>query len=430
MKVRQWLFSSLIGASLAGWFCLIEFSIVSCSYNHLFSKHDLTGPLSRSMFAGALLALAAHPFRVLYCTRTIRKTSAYMATGLWVAFLLAAFVTHFHFNLLTPVAGGIAIACYALLQFIFSRDNAFAATSLFSPFIHAISTGVLAITVLYCAIDTPNESKSEQPNILVIAIDNSLAAHLGCYEYHRATSPNIDKLASEGLTLDDCRTSANTPTVAESIDALTTSLNDTYLTGLITRQHSLIPENNFATSINCSTPSLADKLSVNIFNRKRPQGDKAQLGVAQSFIRDAAHLGQPFLLTYNLQSCASNSEVPMVARGHFSASSASPEAQLISSYDECIWYQDRLTAQLIALLDNTDIREDTIIVIIGNQLPEFIENDSRIPLIIRYPRLVAAGSRLETRLNPGYLHDKVRELLDLARQQQSASDIDAVSNGE
>jgi arylsulfatase len=37
-----------------------------------------------------------------------------------------------------------------------------------------------------------------EPNIVVIAVDTLRADRLGCYGYHRPTSPNIDKLASEG----------------------------------------------------------------------------------------------------------------------------------------------------------------------------------------------------------------------------------------
>ena len=310
MKLRQWLFSSLIGASLAGWLCLLEFFMVGYNQAGPVSKHDLTGPLFRSMLVGAALALSVHPFRALYCTRTLRKTSAYMASALFVAFALAIFAVHFHFNLLTPVAGGATLMCYLALQYLFSRDNAFAAASFFAPITHAVSCGLLAITIIYCAVDAPNASKSAAPNVLVVIIDNALSEHFGWDEYHRPTSPNIDKLSSEGLTLGDCQLSKSSISVADAISSLATSFDDDYATMLISRRQSLIAADDFATSRNIAAPSLADRLSINAFNSKRPMGDWAQLDAAKNFIRDSMLLGQPFFLAYNLLSCEQSSYVP------------------------------------------------------------------------------------------------------------------------
>ncbi len=44
----------------------------------------------------------------------------------------------------------------------------------------------------------------KHPNIIFITIDALRADHLGCYGYQRNTSPNIDKLASEGVMFDRC----------------------------------------------------------------------------------------------------------------------------------------------------------------------------------------------------------------------------------
>jgi len=41
-----------------------------------------------------------------------------------------------------------------------------------------------------------------KPNIILISIDALRADHLGCYVYHRATSPYIDALAGEGVLLE------------------------------------------------------------------------------------------------------------------------------------------------------------------------------------------------------------------------------------
>ncbi len=49
------------------------------------------------------------------------------------------------------------------------------------------------------------------PNIILITVDALRADHLGCYGYERNTSPNIDKLAKEGVVFLKCfATSSNT----------------------------------------------------------------------------------------------------------------------------------------------------------------------------------------------------------------------------
>ena len=42
-------------------------------------------------------------------------------------------------------------------------------------------------------------NRSKRPNIILISIDALRADHLSCYGYHRNTSPNIDRLASQGI---------------------------------------------------------------------------------------------------------------------------------------------------------------------------------------------------------------------------------------
>ncbi len=59
---------------------------------------------------------------------------------------------------------------------------------------------IFALTALLLLIggcaDVIEESR---PNVILIIIDTLCADHLGCYDYHRNTSPAIDSLASEGI---------------------------------------------------------------------------------------------------------------------------------------------------------------------------------------------------------------------------------------
>jgi arylsulfatase A-like enzyme len=47
-----------------------------------------------------------------------------------------------------------------------------------------------------------------KPNILWIVIDSLRADHLSCYRYHRNTTPNIDRIAAEGLLFENAFTTA------------------------------------------------------------------------------------------------------------------------------------------------------------------------------------------------------------------------------
>ena len=47
------------------------------------------------------------------------------------------------------------------------------------------------------------------PNIVLVAVDTLRADHLGCYGYQRPVSPNIDRLASEGVLFERCYSAAS-----------------------------------------------------------------------------------------------------------------------------------------------------------------------------------------------------------------------------
>jgi len=48
----------------------------------------------------------------------------------------------------------------------------------------------------------------ERPNVILIVLDTLRADHLGCYGYFRDTSPNLDRLAKEGILFKDAHATA------------------------------------------------------------------------------------------------------------------------------------------------------------------------------------------------------------------------------
>lgn len=88
----------------------------------------------------------------------------------------------------------------------------------------------------------------EKPNILLISIDTLRADHLSCYGYHRKTTPNIDKLASEGtIYKQHYSTSVWTPPGHASL-----------LTGLYVSEHGVYGERRLADNI----PTIASVLKL------------------------------------------------------------------------------------------------------------------------------------------------------------------------
>ena len=77
-------------------------------------------------------------------------------------------------------------------------------------------------------------AQAEQRNVILVSIDTLRADHLGCYGYHRPTSPVLDEFAREGLLFEDV--TASSPWTLPS--------HGTMLTGLYPNRHGLHSYNN------------------------------------------------------------------------------------------------------------------------------------------------------------------------------------------
>lgn len=89
----------------------------------------------------------------------------------------------------------------------------------------------------------------DQPNILLITIDTLRPDHLSCYGYKRNTSPNIDRLAKEGVIF--------TNAIAQSNNTL--SSVPSFITSSYPYMH-LIEYEELLTYLNPETSTLADIL--------------------------------------------------------------------------------------------------------------------------------------------------------------------------
>lgn len=80
---------------------------------------------------------------------------------------------------------------------------------------------ILAVSLGFCSEQLLVKNK-ERCNVILIVIDALRADHLGCYGYSRDTSPNIDKLAKQGVLFS--RAFSHGPETKVSIPSMLTSL--------------------------------------------------------------------------------------------------------------------------------------------------------------------------------------------------------------
>src|SRR4051794_6322393 len=91
-----------------------------------------------------------------------------------------------------------------------------------------INRGLLLVALLVCAATVPaTHSQARPPNIVLILTDNQGAWTLGCYGNPDIQTPNIDRLAREGMLFNQCFSS----------NAVCSPTRATLLTGLIPSQH-------------------------------------------------------------------------------------------------------------------------------------------------------------------------------------------------
>ncbi len=91
------------------------------------------------------------------------------------------------------------------------------------------SAGLVAVVAAACAMAISTQGcarKDLRPSVLVIIIDTLRADYVGCYGSTDAATPNIDRLASEGVRFSQCVTAA--PVTLPSVATILTSTYPTY----------------------------------------------------------------------------------------------------------------------------------------------------------------------------------------------------------
>ena len=155
----------------------------------------------------------------------------------------------FHAHLLSSL---IAASIAAGLTYLYGRR--------FMRF-YSWSLPLLAILAIWCIFIMPHRRNREErralsqlpaslpgaPNVLLIVVDTLRADHLSVYGYARPTSPNVDRLASNGLLFKN----------AVSTSSWTLPSHASMLTGLYPHSHGAEAEDNLGTGFRTLAEALA-----------------------------------------------------------------------------------------------------------------------------------------------------------------------------
>lgn len=268
-----------------------------------------------------------------------------------------------------------------------------------------------------------NSKNLPKPNILWIVSEDNSASYLGCYGNKMATTPNLDKLASEGILYDNAFSSA--PVCAPTRSTLITGI---YATSMGTQHmRSTYPIPDF---IHFYPYYLRDAGYYCTNHAKKDYNTTDQPDVWNESSNSATFenrpSGQPFFAIFNLGTTHESSIhnwIPVAQLKH------DPEKILIPAYlpstpeikHDLAQYYDKMQemdAQVGAILDRLkeeDLADNTIVFYYGDHggvLPRskrfLYESGTKMPLIIRFPekyQYLAPGE-------PGTRTDRIVNLID------------------
>jgi arylsulfatase A-like enzyme len=301
-------------------------------------------------------------------------------------------------------------------------------------------------------------------NVLLIGIDTLRWDHLGCYGYPRATSPNIDKLASTGVRFETAMSAApwTLPSFATAFTSLYPSqhgagsiqsrlrtifptlammlLKKGYSTAGIANNATIGPEFGMSRGFEYYdlTPPAAERLAdgatkdalawldrngdkpfflfVHYFDPHLPYAPPAPY----SGMFNEGYAG-PVGTSFNLATIAGGD--PHV----YDPVKALPEDdwnQVIALYDGEIAFTDAAVGNLLAGLDKLGLRDKTLVVLFADHGEEFLDHGQmdhghtlfdellRVPLVFSLPGVLPGGKVVPSQVR---LLDITPTVLDLLR---------------
>jgi len=313
-----------------------------------------------------------------------------------------------------------------------------------APMLHTSSknkAAILLVAVAGAALAALGCSREpRQPNVLLLSIDTLRADHLGCYGGTRVATPGIDRLAHDGALFENA--ACPMPMTRPSLATVHTSLHP--------REHGVV---NNGVALAAESVTLAETLATAGYQTAAFTPARlldAASGLAQGFATYAApeahHLPadrvapgaldwlaardpeKPFFVWLHLfdphlpygppaqyAPGAGATEISWkslvaTANAHDGDVPAATLARALELYAGEVAYVDHWVGAVTAKLATLGILDDTILVFTADHGECFdhgiffehsdclYEGAVQVPLVIRYPRKIAAGTRVATQV--------------------------------
>lgn len=352
-------------------------------------------------------------------------------------------------------------------------------------FVLGILAGCL-LPVVGCA------SGDTRPNVLLVVLDTTRRDRLSTYGYPRETSPALDRLASEGLVYEQC-ISAGSWTLPSHASIFTglyprdhhTTVENWTLGKDFTTLAEVLSSNGYATAGFCCNPWISDETGLlqgfrdveEVWRnrRKDPRDEHGAARTTEAILEwlDARHgAEEPFLIFANYLEPHTPYRPPQPFRDRFLAADADPiavqevmawktprefgymlgvpgmeitDAQfaiLDDLYDAEVAYQDSRLGELVDGLRTRGLLDTTLIVVVadhGEQLGEhgmldhkmtLYEENVRVPLVLRYPPVLAAGLRIRAMVQSNDIFPTVLSLAGIDQPTPAGSRLLPLNDDE
>jgi arylsulfatase A-like enzyme len=301
----------------------------------------------------------------------------------------------------------------------------------------------VALTLLAVVSTGPGCTSSDErarPNVVLVIVDALRPDHLGCYGYDRPTSPVIDALAERGILFETAIAPA--PWTKTSFSSFLTSLYpfqhgvvgwESIMPDTIVTLSEILRDNGYATLAVINMLGITDRFGV----LKGTDGVSA----AAKYKRDAAkatadaiemmdRAAQPFFIIVHyfdvhwpyrppvkyVDQVSKGGSVDALSARHPTKRSSvdTPDGDTIERerllYDACIRFADEGIGKIIDFLEETGIRQETVIIVtadhgeafwehgVGSHGHNLYDEAIKVPLILDYPAKYTQPRRIEAQV--------------------------------